>query len=100
MPSYKVLVSHNGWRSKSVVEFEASRQVDYLVEAGYLRPLEVKTVEDLGQSVVLVPGAGGDDHVPSGRKRQRKTQATPEVNDGPDSPEPGGSSPDGEEAGV
>lgn len=88
MPSYKVLISHNGLRRGDVTELPDSPR---LVRNGYLRSMEVKAVE-------RVPDAAGPDlradadPVPARRRKSRKA----EVSDHGDvEAGPVGDSPDG-----
>lgn len=97
MPYYKVLVSHNARRSSRVVELEDTEQTRNLVEAGYLRELEVR--RDATDVVVLGDDRDrslGDQSGSVRPKRARKAVVTDE----PDSAEPGDGLPDGQEQGL
>lgn len=89
MVAYRVLVSHRDLKMKTVVHFEPDEQVRYLVDAGYLRPIEEVT-EVAGTAVLPeLP----DPVLGVGPRRVRKKA---EVNDGESGPVPGGDPEDGE----
>lgn len=79
MTAYKVLVSHRDLRMKTVVHLEPTQQVQYLVEAGYLKKIEeVNEVEGTGSRDV------GVDHPVRDLPRKRRGARKTEVVDEPD----------------
>jgi hypothetical protein len=70
MTAYKVLVAHRDLKMKSVIELEPTDQVRFLVEAGYLKPLE---------GPVEVAGTAVPEEVPVPRRARPRRK--PEVSD-------------------
>lgn len=81
MTAYRVLVSHRDLKMKTVVHLEPTTQVQYLVDAGYLKPIEeVQHVE--GTGVTELRGGNVDsDHDSVDLPRRRRKAVKPEVSD-------------------
>lgn len=95
MSAYRVLVSHRDLKMKTVVHLEPTVQVQYLVDAGYLKLIE-ETRDVAGTGVHEPPAdrgksdVGAADPVSDLPVRRSRKAKSPEMTDEPDRAVPDG----------